>query len=156
MSKFQGFFDLATPPDLLKKLRNDLSRIQQNLTDSYAAFDFFVTAEHILDWKYPDTGGNVNKRRRKQLRTTVPLLRVTSHLANGAKHFKATHHKSVDSGSTHSGAFAAEAFDTAAFDTDCLLVELMGNDTLALGKEITVQDLAKRVLQYWDTNIASP
>ncbi len=71
MSKFQGFFELATPPDLLKKLRHDLSRVQQNLTDSYAAFDFFVTAEHILDWKYPDTGGNVNMQRRTTLRKTV-------------------------------------------------------------------------------------
>ena len=47
MSRFGGFFALGTPADLLKKLRHDFS---------YAAFDFFVTAEHLLDWKYPDDG----------------------------------------------------------------------------------------------------
>jgi len=156
VSKFQGFSTLATPADLLEKLRHDLSRIRQNLTHPYAAFDFFVTAEHLLDWKYPDTVGQSNKNTRTLLRTTTPLLRVVSHLANGAKHFKATRHKSVDSVRPHSGFFDPEFFDPGFFDTDSLRVELIGDDALALGPEITVLALAQQVLQYWEANLASP
>jgi hypothetical protein len=44
----RGFIPLKTPQDLLDKLSHNLARMRHDLTDSYAAFDFFVTAEHIL------------------------------------------------------------------------------------------------------------
>lgn len=119
MSKFQGFSTLATPADLLEKLKHDLSRIRQNLTHPYAAFDFFVTAEHLLDWKYPDTGGQWNKDNRTLLRTTTPLLRVVSHLANGAKHFKATRHKSVDSVRTAASSIRSSSTPVSSIRTVC-------------------------------------
>src|SRR5438105_3089567 len=89
---FQGLFELQTPADLVKKLQHDLERMANSPQDQYAAFDFFVTAEHILDWIHPD-----NKAARESLRSSSPLLRITSHLANGGKHFqaKAAHHQSV-------------------------------------------------------------
>jgi hypothetical protein len=158
MSNIQGFFTLETPADLLEKLRHDLYRIRQDLKDSCAAFDFFVTAEHLLDWKYPDTGGKTNKERKKQLRKEVPLLRVTSHLANGGKHFKTTdrRHRSVSDAGVHKGAFDPAVFDPAAFDTDRLVVELEGDDASALGPEVSVEALAQHVLQYWEANLAAP
>ena len=72
--------------------------MEQDPANPYPAFDFFVTAEHLLDWLYPDSVESANVRIRKQRREIEPLLRVTSHLANGAKHFEAMapHHKSVD------------------------------------------------------------
>jgi hypothetical protein len=76
----------------VKKLQHDLERMTKSPQDQYAAFDFFVTAEHILDWIYPD-----DKAAQKFLRSSNPLLRITSHLANGSKHFqaKAARHQSV-------------------------------------------------------------
>jgi hypothetical protein len=157
LSGFEGFFTLATPADLLEKLKHDYSRVCQDHLDPYAAFDFFVTAEHLLDWKYPDSGGRVAVRARKDLRTRVPLLRVTSHLANGAKHFRATstRHKSVEDVRRHEGIFYPAIFEPAIFDTPRLLVELTGEDADALGAEIWVRDLAEQVLHYWEANIAA-
>ena len=52
MNKFKGFFELQTAQDLLRKLRHDSQRVKQSPMDSYAAFDFFVTAHHMLEWRY--------------------------------------------------------------------------------------------------------
>ncbi|MGH8064009.1 MAG: hypothetical protein ACRERE_01985 [Candidatus Entotheonellia bacterium] len=43
MGQFKGFFALQKPVDLLAKLRHDYQRLQRSPTDTYAAFDFFVT-----------------------------------------------------------------------------------------------------------------
>jgi len=45
----QGFGELRLPADLLRKLRHDFERMKMSPQDQYAAFDFFVTAEHIID-----------------------------------------------------------------------------------------------------------
>ncbi|MEO6563915.1 MAG: hypothetical protein ABIN99_12870 [Nitrosospira sp.] len=89
MNKYQGLGELKLPADLVKKLKHDLERLKNSPQDQYAAFDFFITAEHILDWIYPN-----NWNERKKHRSSVPLLRITSHIANGAKHFEAAkkHH----------------------------------------------------------------
>ena len=63
MPGFEAFFELKTRADLVEKLRHDLSRIRQNQTDSYAAFDFFVTAEAMMDWRYPGLGGKPEQER---------------------------------------------------------------------------------------------
>lgn len=61
----EGVFSLKTPKDLLGKLQHDYERLKANRLDTYAAFDFFVTSEHLLDWIYP---GEANKEHR----TTMP------------------------------------------------------------------------------------
>jgi len=158
MSGFEGFFKLRTPADLLEKLKYDCSRIERDSRDVYAAFDFFVTAEHLLDWKYPDVGGDANTRARTDLRKNESLLRVTSHLANGAKHFKTTasRHTSVDDAYMHKADFDPADFDPADFDTtDRLVVDLAGDDAMVLGPEISVLDLARRVLDYWEDNLGA-
>ena len=75
----------------MKKLEYDLDRVLKSPQDQYAAFDFFVTAEHIVDWIHPD-----DRKARESVRSGSSLL-ITSHLANGVKHFevKAVHHQSV-------------------------------------------------------------
>ena len=156
MSNFKGFATLTSPEELLVKLQHDLARMEQDLANPYPAFDFFVTAEHLLDWLYPDSAKPTNKQTRTQKRKNEPLLRVTSHLANGAKHFQTTasHHKSVDNLRVHDGAFDAEVFDPSVFATDRLLVELQGDDATVLGQQITAIELARRVLAYWQQEFA--
>jgi hypothetical protein len=85
MEHFTGFAELRNVTDLFRKLEQDLVRVLESPLNEYAAFDFFVRAERIVDWKFPH-----DQDARKALRTNEPLLRITSHIANGAKHFKAT------------------------------------------------------------------
>ena len=57
----KGAFTLQTPHDLLEKLESDYDALMQDRNNPYLAYNFFVTAEHMLDWVYP---GYANKNKR--------------------------------------------------------------------------------------------
>ena len=154
-SKPTGFAQLVDPVDLFQKLKHDHSRMKQNPLDSYAAFDFFVTAEHLLDWQFPDTPGKSERSQRKKVRESEPILALVSHIASGAKHFQATakQHKSVKR-TEHSnrGGFDPRAFSTAAFSPKSfsfpgIVVHLED------GSVRHVFDIADEVMAYWETQI---
>jgi hypothetical protein len=147
-----GLFDLQTSSDLLKKLKHDFQRLNHDQLDQYAAFDFFVTAEHIIDWLPPVE--DVNHR---DLRKTEPLIRICSHIANGSKHFKVNpkRHDSVKSTGHHQGTFSSGFSE--AFDISCLEIHLSDEEVnrlevqgIALDKELEVTVLAKMILDYWE------
>ena len=49
MAEPTGFFELRTVADLRTKLNSDLLDLLAVPTNSYIAFNLFVTAEHLLD-----------------------------------------------------------------------------------------------------------
>jgi hypothetical protein len=146
MAHWQGFSErLQTPRDLLAKLRHDHERLRRDPTDAFAAFDFFVTAEHLVDWTWPD-----DARRREKARSADPMATV-SHLASGAKHFAATaaRHTSVRGLRTRTGVFDPAIFDAGSFDVGGLLVET------AAGTSVDALTLATEVLTYWQDELGS-
>lgn len=146
MSSFKGLFELRSPQDLLKKLHHDYARLQQLPLDQYAAFDFFVTAEHMLDWLYPN-----ESQKRKDVRNKNVLLQVCSHIANGSKHFVASdkRHVSVKDARKHEGAFQRDAFQSDAFSVPRLQIDLQGEAAQELGESIDAFELAGKVLTFW-------
>ena len=86
-----------------------------------------------------------------------PLLRVVSHLANGAKHFQANDpkHQSVSNVGSRLGSFSRGSFQADAFDTGGLFVELSGGEATVFGAKVEVIDLAKQVLAFWERRLAS-
>lgn len=82
------------------------------------AFDFFVTAEHIVDWTHPK-----DREKRKELRG-LPLLAVTSHIANDAKHFEVTakHHQSVED--VEKSRYVKAGYVKEDYSDDLLLIHL--------------------------------
>jgi hypothetical protein len=81
MKRWQGFSPrLGTPMDLMTKLEHDLARLAERPDDDYAAWDFFVTAEHMRDWTSPKPG--------PPRPADTALLKTVSHLASGGKHFQ--------------------------------------------------------------------
>ena len=147
MSEFEGFVELQTPVDLLAKLRHDYGRLKSSPTHTYAAFDFFVTGYHMLDWLYPN-----DKKRQEQEEKVSILLQVCSHIANGIKHFHATapKHQSVADVKVQQGAFQRDAFQANAFQVEALMIKLEGQAAKEFGAEIECLDLAERLLQYWE------
>ena len=150
----KGFGDLQTAADLFSKLEHDLGRMNESPEDTFAAFDFFVTAEHMIDWMYPDES---ESGARSDLRRNVRMLEIVSHLANGNKHFQATQnrHKSVKGvEESHSGfhpnAFSTKAFSPEAFQFVGLTIEL--DD----GSYVHALELAEDVLEYWQNKIENP
>lgn len=151
----RGFFLLHTANDLLQKLERDFKKLKQHPRDVDLAFNFFVTAEHILDWKYP---GRANKNNREMLRNAEVLLQVTSHLASGAKHFdvEAKHHTSVkDTGGFgyFPQGYWPKGYWLEGYWPDNLIVHLDGNAASLLSSQISVLDLASSVLQFWQSHL---
>jgi hypothetical protein len=151
------FFQLNTAADLRAKLERDLDQLKSNPMSSDVAFNFFITAEHLLDWVYPKS---VNKPTRTKERRNSVLLQVCSHLANGAKHFEVEdlHHDSVSSTDTAGGYFNASYFASPYFSSAYfgagrrLVIRLKGQAAKQLGDSIEVVKLAENVMQYWNTH----
>jgi hypothetical protein len=146
---WRGFSErLQTPNDLLAKMEADYARMVESPRDPFPAFDFFVAAEHIVDWRWP-TDGVV----RKEVRSHDPA-RTVSHLASGAKHFTATapQHRSVRGVATDSAfgaAFDPASFQPSAFQTGRPALVI----TMSDGREVEATELAALVLAYWRTEL---
>ncbi|QDT80170.1 hypothetical protein Mal35_36410 [Gimesia maris] len=151
MSDYSGFAPLEKPDDLIKKMKYDLNRMRSEPSNSYAAFDFFVTTEHMLDWLFPK-----DPNQRREMRKQNYILQIISHIANGAKHFEATssHHTSVNDlkfsrGGFSSNSFSSDAFDPSSFQFSGLTVKLSdGQSKLAI-------DLADEAYEFWCRYLSS-
>lgn len=88
-----GLFQLSSAKDLLNKLAWELDQLRQSPNHAYHAFNFFVTADHMLDWVHPD----LDKAKRKKRLNDSPLLQIVNHISSSAKHFSANpeRHKAV-------------------------------------------------------------
>ena len=149
MSTFTGFVGLRTPADLLAKLQHDIHRMIASPESEYAAFDFFVTAEHIVDWLHPD-----DKLARTNLRKSDPLLQIASHIANGAKHFeaKADHHSSVRS--LKMERYLDSACKEPGVEERAIVIKLTAHETTKLGSaSFEAIILAYRLLEFWRTHL---
>jgi hypothetical protein len=113
------WFELRNAHDLFAKLERDLKRVEAGPRDSYAAFDFFVTANHLLDWWLPPGSRKQRDKSRKAdlNRPEQDLARLCRDLANGLKHFSVPGDTAT---SRHRGGFDA-GFDRG-FDIDRLVV----------------------------------
>jgi len=143
MARPEGLFELRTPRQLLEKLEADLERLRSASPISkqaqYAAFDFFVTAEHLPDWIEGVTGTKAARHR------DYADGKLVSHVANGAKHFHVDpkRHKAMRETRAHPGVFDANVFDSKVFDVDSLEIEQED------GRIEAVLDVAARVLDRW-------
>jgi hypothetical protein len=145
-----GIFALSSPRDLFEKLRHDLDELKAQPDNTYLAFNFVVTAEHMLDWLHP---GSANRKIRERLRTD-PLLALISHLANGAKHFDflSPHHQSVRGTEKVSAPITVSATRGSRSilpPHSRLIVHLDGQAKQKFGPYIEVVDLATKTYAHW-------
>ena len=148
-----GFLELQSADDLLEKLRYDFALLKEEPMDTYRAFNFFVTAEHMADWQFP---GRSNDASRKDLRKNNTILQICSHLANGMKHFRAEakHHESVSGALKNKGIFANSLPNVLPnAHPSKILIELDCDARNAYGDSISVVDLASLTLQFWEAEI---
>jgi hypothetical protein len=147
MSELNGFFLLRTPKDLREKLEADFNRLRgadpTSLHAQYAAFDFFVTAEHLPDWLSRSTGGSLTSHR------AYPEGALVSHVANGAKHFRVDidRHTTVSDTRSTAGAFQANTFQSSAFQVARLVIDLEDGTT------VDVLEVSTKVVDHWRKSI---
>jgi hypothetical protein len=145
----RGLFDLLSGDDLCAKLEHDFRRVSDDPSDAYAAFDFVVTAWHLLEWRFPG-----ESTRRKELCELHPILRVCEHLAVGAKHYEPTNPKLDSVQASRRDAFWAKGvwapgMWAQGFWKDDLVVELTGTAKAALGDRLTILEMAVLVMEFW-------
>lgn len=147
----KGFAELQTATDLRRKLEHDLGVLEADPADVYAAFNFFVTAEHILDWLYPGGRGSAEAKQRTAHRESHQLLKVVSHIANGAKHFilESKRHDSVQHVDQVSTTYGTGEYGAGPYGGRGLLITLEGLAAEELGNAVSALDLAREVVDYW-------
>lgn len=146
-----GLFDLVTADDLCSKLDHDYRRVKADPADVFAAFDFVVTAWHLLEWKYP---GNKGKIQRNALSEQYPVLALCEHLCVSGKHYEPTDPKLQSVlGSFRNSAWKRGAWTPGVWAKDAwqdgLVVELSGAAKAAYGDRITMDQLADLVVEFW-------
>ncbi len=155
MSTFTGLFELRNPADLIRKLRHDLERMETSPQDQFAAFDFFTTADSVVDWLHPDRKVfRDNAAARKKLRESSVLLRIASHLANGSKHFHATNHNSV--AGTEKFRYVEEGYVEPGYFHEPLLIHLTAYEAEKLCSPTTAVEaiaLARQILEFWSEHV---
>jgi hypothetical protein len=150
----QGIFDLRCPNDLFRKLQHDLQRVKTNPANSWEAFDFFITAYHIWDWKGWGSGKKAKSLRERLPQPDRTLIEVCRQLCDGLKHFEVTNPEHTSVKHTNlKGSFDPTAFDSGAFDVAYLSIRLEDEPAKQLGvlSSIRVDDLAERMIKFWET-----
>lgn len=151
--KTRRFFTFQTPNDLFLKLERDLRKLEASPLDVDLAFNFFITAEHFPDWKYPGNRGQQTAERSGSI-----LLQIVSHLANGAKHFQVqdTRHRSIDRTDriSHSRLWGEGLWGDGYWGGhEALAVALDDRAKVEYGEWIEVVPLARLVVKYWRENL---
>ena len=149
----RGLFELETAADLYEKLKNDFLIFEKDKLDSAAAYNFFVTAWHMLEWVYPD-----DPAKQKAFRDSSIVLQICEHLAVGAKHFQPTNkkHESVKNSELTGGAWGKGFWKKGLWARgvwgEKMLIYLEGNAAIEYGDSIQAFELAKEAMEFWRKN----
>jgi hypothetical protein len=151
----KGVFGLGSHLELAKKLEWEFEQLIAKPNNAYHAYNFFVTAWHLVEWKYPDLA---DTSIRNKLREQTPLLQICEHLAVGAKHFEPrSAHLNAVSGSKKSGVWADGVWAANAWGEDVwetwLEITLTGEAQKMYGDRIRVDELARKVMDYWRASL---
>ena len=147
--QLKDIFELKSASDLYDKLRWEYRRLKKDPTNSYVAYNFFVTSWHLLEWFFPEDGD-----KRTEIRDKTLVLQICEHLAVGAKHFlpKNRRQKAVSSTGRYSyfpwNSFPKNWWPRGYFP-DALVVSLSEEAAFVLGDEVSVLDLADKVMSFW-------
>jgi hypothetical protein len=148
MGELKGIFSLRTPQDLVDKLSADLNRMTASapatMEAQHAAFDFFVTANHLPEWCENKTG------QARSYFKEYGHAKLVEHIANGAKHFRVNtaRHKTVKDSRASSGVWALGTWASGTWAPRtwaeaCLVIDLED------GTVVDVFKVAYEVLEHW-------
>jgi hypothetical protein len=147
----KGIFELRTAADLFRKLEYDFNVLSAAPTDCHAAYNFFVTAWHLLDWLYL-----ADKAKHDTIRDSNPILQVCEHLAVGAKHFVPANRRLKSVMETGRARYWPKGYWHPHYWAkwywrDSLVVELGESVRETFDPQMDVLPLAQRAIDFWRT-----
>ena len=154
----EGLFDLQTPEDLLHKLEWEYTQWQKEPLNTYVAWNFFVTAEHLPAWLAQAGPRLLKGFSINTFKQDKPLLRICSHLASGGRHFRprADQHKSVASTREQPGWVSPGWVLPGWGGLPALVVDLTPHEQEALSSpsaSVDALSLAADVLAFWQQHL---
>ena len=148
MEENKGFVELRNVKDYWKKLLFDFDHLRENEEHTYTAFNFFVTAYHLIDWIF--------EGQKSEERTELhqkPLMKLCSHIANGAKHFHidSKRHKSVKK--IEKDRYVEEGYVEEGYFEEPIIIYLSEPLKSKFGESISVVDLAEQIIDFWKNEL---
>ena len=146
-----GLFDLVSANDLCAKLDHDYRKVKASPSDVFAAFDFIVTAWHLLEWRYPNSEGRAV---RQSLCEQYPVIGLCEHLCVSGKHYTPSNPKLQ----SLEGSFRRSAWKRGVWAPgvwalgtwlDELVIELSGPARVQFGERLTMEEFADHVMEFW-------
>jgi hypothetical protein len=146
MKNNQGFGKLVTVEDYWNKLCWEYDELKNDSHNTYKAFNFVITAYHLLEWIAPKPIGGQNVEW-PQIKQNIQHLKVCEQLANGAKHFEVDkkRHKSVKT--LKSDGYVEEGYVEEGYFEEQIIITLSDSSTL------TILDLAESLMSDWSNEL---
>jgi hypothetical protein len=153
----EGLFDLKTPEHPLHKLEWEYTQWQDDPLNTYRAWNFFVTAEHLPDWLWHTDSRPLKGVKPPAFRKQCSLLRICPHLANGGKHFRPNReYTSVASTRQQKGWVPSGWMPPVWVELPALMVDLSPKEQQELpcpSASIDAFGLAEEVLAFWQERL---
>jgi len=142
MKDNKEFGKLTSIEDYWKKLNWEFEMLKNNSDNIYYAFNFVITAFHLLDWAEPQPRGTTNQNR-QIIKKNIKYLKVCEQLANGAKHFEIDpkRHNSVES--MKSEEYVEDGYVEEGYTEDPIII------TLSEQEKISILELANSLMLDW-------
>jgi hypothetical protein len=158
----KGLGSLQSPEDLLEKLEYDRKRLEADPADVYAAFDFFVTAYHMLEWIHPNRARNdpIQAAKRRLISGKNRLVTIAAELANGVKHFEQFSYEGVADVETAGGYWprgywAAGYWPPGYWKEPRLIIKLTATEASFFGgaPSLVALDAARKLCAFWNAEL---
>lgn len=144
MKSNKGFIELRSIQDYWDKLLFDYSELKEKNENVYVAFNFFVTAYHLLDWvfegKYSDERTQLNNK---------PIVKICNHISNGIKHFETDSHRHNSVKEIEKERYVKKGYVQDGYFESPIIIYLDENLKSEFGDSIEISELADKVMDFW-------
>lgn len=151
MKENKGFIELNTVNDYWKKLQHDYLLLSNNCEDVYLAFNFFVTAYHLIDWIFEGERSRENEERK--VFETNSLMKICFHICNGAKHFNPLDKRNDSVKKIEKDKYVDEDYCDVDYVESPIIIYLEDNLKEEFGSSISITDLSNKIMIFWKVEL---
>lgn len=144
----KGFGKLVSVENYWEKLKWEFDLLKSDPDNIYYAFNFSVTAYHLLEWVAPRPMRTENPDW-KIIKGNVKFLKECEQLANGAKHFEIDKKRHNSVKSLESEGYVEEGYVEEVYFEEPIVI------TFADNSKVNILDFAKSLMKDWEKELKS-
>lgn len=142
-----GLASLQSAKDLWHKLEYDYQLIQEDSSNVYLFFNFFITAYHLVDWVYDGKD--------KRMLEEIPEINVAMHIANGSKHLFLDNPKNDSIKSTQQESYYTDGYYKSDYYETIICINFDDKHRTKFGESMPIKLFAERVMECWKGELIS-